>query len=286
MVTDIAAIGATEDMPASSEPASVETPFASTVDAPIAPEAMAVMASPADAPTDAPTETPPPTRYTVRPPPSATLSYDVSALRDGQKWYGSGEIKWQIDGQHYLVTGTAGVSALLFRITALHFASQGQMDDFGVAPLLYTETRFRKSATNTHFRQDPDIISFSASTISYPRPAGAQDRASVMWQLAAIGNGDPGKFVPDAVIDLFVAGVRDAETWRIQVIDLEQITVGTGTLSAWHVFRAPRAGSYEQKIDIWLSPGHHWYPVKIRYTEANSDTLDLSLSRLDGATEH
>jgi hypothetical protein len=152
--------------------------------------------------------------------------------------------------------------------------------------LLYTETRFRKSATNTHFRQDPDIISFSASTTNYPRPAGAQDRASVMWQLAAIGNGDPGQFVPGAEIDVFVAGVRDAETWRIQVIDLEQITVGTGTLSAWHVSRAPRAGSYEQKIDIWLSPGHHWYPVKIRYTEANSDTLDLSLSRLDGATEH
>ena len=222
--------------------------------------------------------------YQVKPPPSAALTYDVHALRDGTNWYGTGEISWKIDGPNYVVTGEASISALVFKITALNFSSTGSIDEFGVAPLLYSETRFRKSATNTHFRHGPDIISFSASTATYPRASGAQDRASVIWQLSAIGNGDPGKFVPGAEIELFVAGVRDAEPWRIQVVNEETIEVGTGPVATWHVARAPRPGSYEQKIDIWLAPNQHWYPVRILYTERNGDTLNMSLSKLDGAT--
>lgn len=221
--------------------------------------------------------------FKVKPPPSAALTYDVHALRDGKDWYGSGDISWRSDGTSYQVTGAASVSALVFKITALNFWSKGQIDDFGVAPLLYSETRFRKAETNTHFRHAPDIISFSASTVTYPRTGGAQDRASIMWQLASIGNGDPDKFMPGADFDVFVAGVRDAETWRIRVIGEEKLSLGIGTIDTWHVSRAPRSGSYEQKIDIWLAPRQHWYPVRILYTEANGDYLDMSLSRLDAA---
>ena len=154
------------------------------------------------------------------------------------------------------------------------------IDDFGVAPVLYNEKRFRKSATNTHFQRERNLISFSASTASYPRQGGEQDRASVIWQLAGIGRGDGGRFVAGADIDLFVAGVRDAETWRIHVVGQEQIEIDGQPTSAWHVVRAPRPGSYDQRIDIWLAPDRQWYPVKLRYTEASGDYLDLLLSNL------
>ncbi len=214
--------------------------------------------------------------YAVSPPPPAALKYDVQALRAGQKVYGNGKIRWQTDGNSYRVDGEAGV--LFF--TVLNFSSEGQIDPYGVAPLLYTEKRFRKAATNTHFQRERNAISFSASTASYPRHGGEQDRASVIWQLAGIGRGDSAKFVPGAEIDLFVAGVRDAETWRIRVVGQESIALPLGETAAWHLVRVPRAGSYEQQLDIWLAPQREWYPLRLRYTDTNGDYLDMAASEI------
>jgi len=214
--------------------------------------------------------------YETKPPPSVELKYDVKALNKGQTYYGSGKITWQTDGSSYTINGEAGA---LF-ISALDFKSEGEINDFGVAPVLYTEKKFRKSATNTHFHRERNTITFSASTNSYPRTGGEQDRASIVWELASIGRGDAEKMVPGGVIDLFVAGDRDAETWRFQILGQEEITVGTGTVATWHLARKPQQGSYDKRLDIWLAPQQQWYPVKLRYTENNGDYLDMSLSKL------
>jgi hypothetical protein len=221
-------------------------------------------------------KTPVATRYKIDLPPSAELKYDVQSLSDGKTFYGSGNISWQSAGETYAVDGK--VEMLIF--TLLNFRSAGLINDAGIAPVLYSEKRFRKSETNTHFHQERNTISFSASTTTYPRTGGEQDRASVVWQLAGMARGDSEKFAAGAEIDFFVAGVRDAETWRIRVIGFEEIEVGTGKTMAWHVTRNPRKGSYEQKLDIWFAPGQEWYPVKVRYTETNGDYLDMSLTRL------
>ncbi|MFI4940157.1 MAG: DUF3108 domain-containing protein, partial [Burkholderiales bacterium] len=146
-------------------------------------------------------------------------------------------------------------------------------------PVLYSEKHMLRSETNTHFNRDErNNISFSASTVSYPLKGGEQDRGSIIWQLAGIGRGDHEKFVPGAQIDLFVAGVRDGDLWSILVVDQEEIDVGDGKTLAWHVVRSPRAGTYDQKIDIWLAPQYAWCPVRVRTTDKNGDYLDLSMS--------
>jgi hypothetical protein len=198
------------------------------------------------------------------------------ALQKGQNVYGRGKINWYSEGNSYTVTGEAAV--IFFSV--LNFKSEGVIDGSGVAPVIYSEKRFRKSETNTHFHRERNTISFSASTAAYPRKGGEQDRASIIWQLAAIGRGDSTAFASDTEIELFVAGVRDAETWRIRVIGEEEIEVGTGKVRAWHVVRIPRPGSYDQKLDIWFAPQQEWYPVKLRYTETNGDFLDMSLSNV------
>ncbi|MEB0014091.1 DUF3108 domain-containing protein [Glaciimonas sp. Gout2] len=225
-----------------------------------------------------PVAPPPPTavHYDIKPPPSAELKYDVEALNKGQTYHGGGKITWQTDGTNYTINGEAGV---LF-ISALDFKSEGEINAYGVAPVLYTEKKFRKPATSTHFLREPNNITFSASANSYPRTGGEQDRASIVWQLASIGRGDAGKIVPGGVIDLFVAGDKDAETWRFQILGQEEIKVGTGTVMTWHLARKPQKGSYEKTLDIWLAPQQQWYPVKLRFTENNGDYLDMSLSKL------
>jgi hypothetical protein len=207
-------------------------------------------------------------------PPSVTLKYDVQGLRDGQNVYGSGKIAWRNQDGRYRIDGSASV--LFF--TLLQFSSDGELDDFGVSPTLYTEKRFHKTATDTRFEHARNTITFSASDNRYPRPGNAQDRASIIWQLAAIGRGNPAAFFTGADFTMFVAGVRDAEPWRIVVSGQDDVEAGGDPASAWHLVRMPQPGSYDQKIDIWLAPQQQWYPVKIRYTETNGDYLEMSLS--------
>lgn len=220
-----------------------------------------------------PNPTPAPVLH-FAPPPSAELKYDVQALRDGKIVYGNGKISWKKEGNNYEIDGEAGI--LFFSV--LTFKSEGSLDEQGITPLRYSEKRFRKSATNTHFQRDPKRISFSASTMQYPRSGGEQDRASIIWQLAALGRADPAQFGDG--LDIFVAGVRDGDTWHVQVLGQEQITVGGAVINAWHLLRTPRAGSFDTQVDIWLAPTRDWYPVKLRQTERNGDYLDMSMSSI------
>ena len=213
-------------------------------------------------------------------PPSVELKYDVQALRDGKVVYGSGKIGWRADAGRYQVDGEASV--LFF--TVLNFQSVGAVDEFGVAPELYSEKRFRRPESVTRFDRGSQRILFSASDASFPRADGAQDRASIVWQLAAIGLGDPGRYTPGAAIELFVAGVRDAEPWVIQVNGQEQTETPAGSTEAWHVVRAPRSGSHDQKLDIWLAPQHWWYPVRLRFTETNGEYLDMAVTSVQPLT--
>jgi len=218
-----------------------------------------------------------PVQYRIEFPPSAELKYDVQQVPadGGHPRYGSGMISWHVGDGKYQVTGEADV--LFF--TLLKFTSEGGFDSYGIAPVLYSEKRFRRSETATHFNRDErNNISFSASSVSYPIKGGEQDLSSVIWELTGIGRGDREKFVPGAQIDLFVAGVRDADIWSILVVGPEDIDVGSGKTQAWHVVRVPRVGSYDKKIDIWLAPQDQWYPVKIRQTEKSGDYVDMTMT--------
>ena len=213
-------------------------------------------------------------------PPSARLSYRIQAFKQGQNVFGSGLINWKNEGSNYLIEGE---SSLLF-ITVFRFRSEGTIDsEYGISPILYAETRFRKPETNTHFHRERNLVSFSASTRSYPRKGGEQDRSSVVWQLAGIGRHDAEQFQPGVKFPVFVAGARDAETWYFEVVGLEDIDVAAGKMRTWHLARKPRTGSYDQALDIWLAPRKDWYPVRLRHTEKNGDYLDMSLSEIEVA---
>jgi len=225
---------------------------------------------------DAATEPPAQPHYKIDLPPSAKVKYDVKYVSDeASTYYGSGTIRWQRADDRYQVTGE--VSMLIF--TLLNFTSEGKLDEYGIAPVLFSEKKRTRSETNTHFNRDErNSISFSASKLSLPRKGGEQDRASVLWQLAGIGRGDQEKFVPGAQLDLFVAGDRDGDIWSILVIGPEEIETGAGKTTAWHVVRIPRPGSYDDKIDIWLAPQYEWSPVRIHYTYKKGGYLDMSMT--------
>lgn len=216
--------------------------------------------------------------YKVDLPPSARLVYDVEALVKGQKWHGSGNFHWEAGPDSYSMSGEASTSLLLVKITVLNFRSEGRINEFGIAPLLYSEKPRNKSLTHTHFQHDNGRISFSASEKTYPYQGGEQDRASVMWQIAGIGRADPTRFAAGTEFEVFVAGARDAEPWRVRILGLEEITTTAGKEAAWHLVRAPRPKSFDQTVEFWLAPQQEWYPLRIRHSSPNGDMLDMTLA--------
>ena len=210
-------------------------------------------------------------------PPPAQLNYTVLAARDGRKVEGRGTINWQPNGEQYSIFGDAGIIFL----TVLNYKSTGSVDLSGITPELYVEKRFGKSETNTHFHRERKTISFSASTNSYPTSGGEQDRASVIWQIAAMGRGDSDKFTPGLNFGMLIAGTRSAAVWRVVINGKQSVRLTNETVEAWHLTILPVEQSQELQFELWLAPDKEWYPVKLVYSDKKSGFLELVLNKLE-----
>lgn len=221
-------------------------------------------------------------RYKVQLPPSATFEMDLARVdADGTKWTGSAVMTWHTDGSHYQTSVEAGVSLLVTRLNLLVLRSEGAIDDHGIAPDRVTEKRARRAQTATHFNRSGEragTISFSASERSFPLLAGAQDKATVPFQLAGIGRADVNQFGGD--IDIQVGEDKAASLFRFQLVGEDELNTKMGKLVTWHLTRPPMPGTYSSRLDIWLAPGMQWYPVQMRNTEASGALTTQTVSNI------
>ncbi|MES2116798.1 MAG: DUF3108 domain-containing protein [Pseudomonadota bacterium] len=222
-------------------------------------------------------------RYKVNLPPSADFALDVHRVdADGTKWTGVAAMAWHTDGSNYTLSVEAGISMLITRINLLVLTSAGAIDDYGIAPVTSTEKRRGRSQTATHFNRDDGTITFSASERSYPLLVGAQDKATVPFQLGAIGRADPNQFGSD--VDILVGEDKEANIFRFQLVGEEELDTALGKLQTWHLTRPPKPGTYSSRLDVWLAPSHYWYPVQIRNTEASGALTTQTVSKITMTT--
>lgn len=218
-------------------------------------------------------------RYKVDIPPSAVFELDLARTdAKGANWSASGKMVWQTDGIKYKASVEAGLSMLVTRVNLLELSSEGEIDDAGIAPHKFTEKRRGRSMTATHFQRNEGRITFSASERNYPLLAGAQDRATIPFQLAAIGRANVNQLGGD--IDILVGDNRDAAIYRFQLVGEEEIDTKMGRLVTWHLARPPKPGTYSARLDIWLAPSLQWFPVQIRNTEANGAVTTQTVSKI------
>lgn len=217
-------------------------------------------------------------RYQFDLPPSMEVKYTVRKFnRKDESEHpttGRGSMRWINQGGQYQIEGE--FKFLFF--TFFSFKSEGEVDMFGLAPQLYSEKRGTRALTNTHFQRTNRIISFSASSRQIPLSDGAQDRASILWQLTAIARAEYRNFSANTVIDALVAGERRADLWSFKVQGSEMLKLDNQQIETWHLVQMPPPDSYERRIDVWLSPQHNWVPVQIVYTEANGGVLQMSMT--------
>lgn len=220
-------------------------------------------------------------RYVARAPESVRIEMALVRTKpDASQNYGVGSINWTVKDGKYSMSIDAGLDLVITSFNLYKLTSEGRLDKFGITPEISTEARRTRASTATHFHHDDKTISFSASSKIVPMNDGVQDKASFLMQLAAIGYADEKQFYAGQDIEIQVAEERDATLFHFLVLGKEEINIKLGNISAWHLRRSPRPGSYNSQLDIWLAPEFGWYPVQIRNTESNGTVTEQTATKV------
>ena len=260
------------------------TTAAPTPAAPADPTAAAPAGSDAGLPSTEPTPTTsaPTTSDAGSPPPAFTAMnsgahlYKVIFTKSGNSNQGKALVKWQQDGEKYTLAMTA---SMLF-IDVFTWGSTGLMSAMGLQPERFSDKRYRKSEVAAHFDRVQGKIIFSANTPDAALLAGAQDRISVIWQIAGMLSADPKRYPPGNTFSLQTVSSTDAEPWLFTVNESETLNSEKGPQVAVRLTRNPRR-EFDQKIELWFVPALNYLPARFRFTETNGDYVDVVWQSVD-----
>ncbi|WP_414695245.1 DUF3108 domain-containing protein [Paraburkholderia sp.] len=201
-------------------------------------------------------------------PPSGELQYDTfyNGVRNQP-----GTIHWSSDGQRYEMV----VRVPLPFVGEFSWTSKGRVDAFGLAPDQYIEKRGHRPSDVTIFNRTDKQIVFTRTPNSLALPDGAQDRFSMVMQLASLVRGDPDAYKPGVTREFYVADNDSGETWPITTIGDETVSTDHGYVTARHFMRLPRREGDKRRIDVWLAQSLGWLPVRLVQTEPNGNQFEL-----------
>ena len=253
-------------------------PIDTTTDTPATPPAAspeAVAPAPAEVSTAPPTAAIPPGESLPNIalgalPPSSLLRYDLSGQEKGLSYYASGELSWQHNPQAYALS----LSVKAFLVGSRHWRSLGDITAAGLAPRRFSDSWRGERAS--HFDRDKNRIVFSGNAPEAPLLAGAQDQISLYVQLAAAMNGSPERFAPGTRLQIQTITLRDALPWTLTLEQNEALTVEGQSVMAAKWVCQPR-NRFDAKVEFWVTPQHHWLPVRIRITQVSGNYIDLQL---------
>ena len=201
-------------------------------------------------------------------PPSGDLQYDTfyNGVRNQP-----GTIHWTSSAQSYEMV----VSVPLPFVGTFVYSSHGRIDAFGLAPEQYVEKRGHRAEDISIFNRADRKIAFTRTPATLPLPDGAQDRFSMVMQLASLVRGDPAAYKPGVTRQFFVVDSDSGEEWPVETIGDETIRTAQGYLETRHFKRLPRREGDQRRIDVWLAPSLGWLPARLVQTEPNGTQFEL-----------
>lgn len=197
-------------------------------------------------------------------PRSVRLKYTVQANKFPYNL--NAELLWQQTGESY----DARLEFNAFGQARVQ-TSRGQITPRGLAPVRFSD-KYR-SEVAAHFNREQGKVTFSANTPDVPLLTGAQDRLSVLVQLASMIAGAPGDYPQATTIAIQTIGPRDADTWLFTMGSEETLTLPGGEQATLKLVRNPRQ-EFDQKVELWLAPALGYLPARVRITEPNGDFID------------
>jgi hypothetical protein len=202
------------------------------------------------------------------------LLYAVTGQSRGRAYAADGQLAWRHDGSEYearLAYSTASAATRALQ-------SSGRITAEGLAPQRFSERGRGEQAA--HFQRDSGTLLFSNNAPPQPLLPGAQDRLSVLLQLAAMLAAAPAKFPAGSAIAVQTVGTRDAQPWLFTVEGDEALDLPGGRVATLKLVRLPR-GDYDIRVELWLGTAMDYVPVRIRLTQANGDFVDQQWTSTD-----
>jgi hypothetical protein len=200
-------------------------------------------------------------------PAAARLQYEMTKGGDTAK----AELLWQPSGSDYELS----LEATKLGFSILKQTSSGTLDVGGLAPTRFADKRFRQSMRATHFQAAKGIVSFSNNRPQAAWILGAQDRLSVLVQLASLAAGDPQAMQTGRVLTLPVASSDDLEPWAFEIQGKEIEKNG----EVIKLIRKPRR-EFDQALELWLASGYGYLPIRIKQTD-RSGVTEFKLSNIE-----
>ena len=197
-------------------------------------------------------------------PASTRLTYDITANKF--PYSAQAELLWQHDGSTY--TAQLQIHKL---VLVRSQTSVGRLGAEGLAPTRFGDRT--RSELAAHFDRDNGRITFSVNTPDSALLPGAQDRLSLLVQIAALVAGEPQRYAPATSIALQTASAREASVWLFTVEGWQTLELAGTSMTALKLARNPRQ-PYDQRIEVWLAPALDYLPARLRITESNGDYVD------------
>ncbi len=203
--------------------------------------------------------------------------WGVHAL-DGQP-LGRGEIRLEYPnpGEYALTLKAKAVGWLsVFVSEPVELMSAGQLGPDGLVPTRFKQNTPRRPPAESRFDPAAKTAQLAADAPVIPAPEGLQDRLSVAFQLAWIGESQPKGLEPGQRFEIPLATHKEVRTVAFQVGDPEDLVLPGGILvSALRVTSDPLQTRRMGQIDLWLDPADRHFPVRILYSEPGGRALDF-----------
>lgn len=208
-------------------------------------------------------------------PSSGIIYYD--SYVDGQK-YQTGEIDWIVDGNSYRLY----INIPYAFVGPFVFESRGTVDSYGIAPSIYWSQRGTRPPRYSRFDRDENgggQMFFSEKPEFTPAIIpGTQDRFSLMFQLAALLNGDSKVDEAGSIRAIPVVDYNTLEMWNFKSYGetvSEDIPSLGNSINRHYALMQRENDPYKRQVDIWLAKDLEWLPGRIRSQESNGRVLEL-----------
>ena len=184
--------------------------------------------------------------------------------------------RFQLEGRHYQLTSEARPDGkLAFLLPGLTLSSEGDLKAQRFIPQRYRQ--MRSNAPNKTAEADFDwqqkvlTHQYKGKTQQIALPEGTQDALTQLYTFTLAGKAPPR-------LEFTVSNGRKLISYRYQKLPAGRIKTPLGTFDAVEYRRM--AESDENAISVWIAPGLHYLPLRIRVQE-NSGTFDQQLIRLN-----
>lgn len=166
--------------------------------------------------------------------------------------------------------------AAVFVRSPVAFASKGKLTEAGLVPEVFESVTPFRGAVTSSFDIGTGQASLSPGQPSVALPERYQDRLSVIFQLAWVGQTQPGALEFGARHTMTVAGTKEFRAATFTVEGPEDLVLPGGiVVSAIRLLSDKVSGRREGQIEVWLDPSDRYLPVRMLFRETTGQSVDF-----------